>query len=77
MNRLDLGEPLPGGTYSIALNDSGFLFLSALRAWRRGPDPEEPEGLLGRALSVALDVVGLPVALVYRMLRERKKWDSG
>jgi formate-dependent nitrite reductase membrane component NrfD len=40
----------------------GVLFLTALREWRRRPGPE---GVLGRAVGAALDLAGVPLALLF------------
>lgn len=45
---------------------SGVLFLTALREWFRDPDADPAdESLLSRAVGVALDAAGLPLALLF------------
>jgi formate-dependent nitrite reductase membrane component NrfD len=55
-------SPMSLGSW-VLTGYGGILFLTALREWRR--DPERPEGLLGKAVGVALDLAGLPLALLF------------
>jgi formate-dependent nitrite reductase membrane component NrfD len=44
---------------------SGMVFLAALREWRRGRDLHRRERGVGKASVAAMDLVGLPLALLF------------